>query len=286
MKAHTVTGGGGVQIYVEETGNSAGPPILFLHGFSQCRLAWSKQLHSDLAADFRLVAMDIRGHGRSEKRRDVYGDAQLWADDVAAVIRTLGLDHPILSGWSYGGIVIGDYLRAYGEDDIGGIQLVGGATKLGSAEALAVIGPAFLALVPGFFSTDAEESVAALEALIRLCVHGEPAPADLYFMLGYNVLVPPHVRQGLFARSVSNDDLLPRLRKPVLITHGQEDAVVLPAAAEQHAQLLAHAQLSLYPDVGHTPFWEDAPRFNQELRAFAQTCRDTGLVRAEDGSAG
>ena len=273
VKAHTVTGGGGVQLYVEETGNPAGQPILFIHGLSQCRLAWSKQLHSDLAADFRLVAMDIRGHGRSEKRRDVYDDAQLWADDIAAVIQTLELDHPILSGWSYGSLVIADYLRAYGEDEIGGIQLVDAVTKLGSEEALAVLGPALLALVPGFFSTDAEESVAALEALLRLCTHGEPAPTDLYFMLGYNVIVPPHVRQGLFARSVSNDDLLPRLRKPVLITHGREDAVVLPAAAEQHAQLIAHAQLSLHPDVGHHPFWEDAPCFNQELRAFARTCR-------------
>src|SRR5713226_7977069 len=106
MKAHTVTGGGGIQLHVEETGNPDGRPILFIHGFSQCRLAWGKQLNSDLANDFRLVAMDIRGHGLSAKPRDAYGDAKLWADDVHAVIGVLGLDRPILSGWSYGGVII------------------------------------------------------------------------------------------------------------------------------------------------------------------------------------
>ncbi len=270
MQAHTVYGGGGIRLHVEETGPRDGRPLLFIHGFSQCRLAWAKQVHSDLADDFRLVAMDIRGHGLSEKPRDAYGDAQLWAEDVQAVIDTLGLDHPILSGWSYGGVILCDYLRVYGEQRIGGIHFVGAATKLGSEAALAVLGPEFLSLVPGFFSTDAEESVRSLEHwLHHLVMHEEPSPTDLYCFLGYNVIVPPYVRQGLFSRALDNDDLLRQLRKPVLITHGQHDATVLPAAAEQHAALIGHAQVSHYPNVGHAPFWEDAPRFNRELRAFA-----------------
>ena len=71
MQTSTVTGGGGLKLHVQETGNPNGKAILFIHGFSQCRLAWNKQLHSDLAPDFRLVAMDIRGHGLSDKPRDV-----------------------------------------------------------------------------------------------------------------------------------------------------------------------------------------------------------------------
>jgi non-heme chloroperoxidase len=98
MNARKVTGGGGLQLYVEETGNPNGRPILFIHGFSQCRLAWSKQLDSDLAQDFRLIAIDIRGHGLSEKPREAYNDSKLWADDVQAVIQTLGLNRPVLSG--------------------------------------------------------------------------------------------------------------------------------------------------------------------------------------------
>ena len=89
MKTYTVTGGGGLKLHVQETGNPNGKSILFIHGFSQCRLAWNKQVHTDLAKDFRLVVLDIRGHGLSEKPRDVYGDSKLWADDVHAVITTL-----------------------------------------------------------------------------------------------------------------------------------------------------------------------------------------------------
>jgi len=270
MKAHTITGGGGIQLHVEETGNRRGRPILFIHGFSQCRLAYSKQMHSDLAKDFRLVAMDIRGHGLSDKPRDAYGDSKLWAEDVRAVIQALRLDQPILSGWSYGGVIICDYVRFHGEDRIGGINLVGAVSKLGSDAAFAVISKEFLGIAPGFFSNDVQESMKSLTAFMRMCVRKEPAPHDFYLALGYNTIVPPYVREGLFSRTLENDDLLPKLRKPVLITHGARDAIVLPEAARQHARAIPHAKLSLYPNVGHAPFVENAPRFNRELRAFVK----------------
>ena len=44
-----------------------------------------------------------------------YTDAALWADDVAAIIDQLGLERPVLVGWSYGAFVICDYIRAYGQ---------------------------------------------------------------------------------------------------------------------------------------------------------------------------
>ncbi len=270
MKAQKVIGGGGIELHVEETGNRKGRPILFIHGFSQCRLAWAAQMNSDLAKDCRLVAMDLRGHGLSAMPRDAYGDSKLWADDVHAVIQRLRLDRPILSGWSYGGLVICDYVRVYGEDGIGGINLVGAITKVGTEAALAVISKEFLALAPGFFSNTVEESVKSLGAFMGLCAPRTPAPRDFYLALGYNTVVPPYVRQGLFSRQLTNDDLLPTLRKPVLITHGLKDAIVSPEAARQHAKAIPHATLSLYPGVGHTPFSENAPRFNRELRALAK----------------
>ena len=83
MKHHTIVGGGGTRLRVVETGNPQGQPVLFIHGFSQCSLCWSRQLDSDLADDYRLVAMDMRGHGGSDRPRDGYDDTRLWADDVA-----------------------------------------------------------------------------------------------------------------------------------------------------------------------------------------------------------
>ena len=147
MKHHRITGAGNTSLHVVETGAPAGRAILFIHGLSQCWLQWARQLNSDLADDYRLVAMDLRGHGQSDKPPEGYADARLWADDLRSVIQALQLDHPILCGWSYGPLVILDYVRHYGEDNIGGIQFVGGVTKLGSEAAVSVLSAEFLNLV-------------------------------------------------------------------------------------------------------------------------------------------
>ena len=269
MNHHNITGGGGIQLHVIEAGNSNGRAILFIHGFSQCSLAWTRQLNSDLANDHRLVAMDLRGHGLSDKPRDAYNDSRLWADDVNAVITTLKLDRPILSGWSYGSLPILDYIRHYGEDSIGGVQFVGGISKLGSEDAASVITPEFLGLCPGFFSTETEDSVRSLESLIRMCFVQAPSNEELYLMMGFNAAVPPYVRQALFSRSFDNDDLLPKIRKPVLLTHGAADLIVKPAIVEKHKALIPHAQVHLMQNAGHAPFWDDTITFNERLRAFA-----------------
>ena len=105
VPAHTVIGGGGVRIHVEEAGNPQRPPVLFIHGFSQSLLSWFRQLESQpLSGQLRLFAMDSRGHGRSDKPLDpnAYDDSAQWAADVNNVITGLGLNQPVLCGWSYG----------------------------------------------------------------------------------------------------------------------------------------------------------------------------------------
>lgn len=270
MQHHMIAGGGGNRLHLVETGNPQGQAILFIHGFSQCSLAWNRQLSSDLTRSNRLVAMDMRGHGSSDRPRSGYDNSRLWADDVDAAIRELKLDRPILCGWSYGPLVILDYIRHYGETQIGGIHFVGAVTKLGSEAAVSVLTPELLALVPGFFSSDVAESVSSLESLLRLLFVREPSETDLYMMLGYNVSVPPFVRQALFSRVLDNDDLLPTIRKPVLITHGAKDAIVKKEAVEQHSAGLGHAQIDLMPDAGHAPFWDAAASFNRRLATFAE----------------
>src|SRR6266446_6269434 len=70
-------------------GNPRGRPIVFIHGFSQCWLQWNRQTNSSLVEDYRLVALDMRGHDLSDKPRDGYDDSKQWADDVNA--RDLGI---------------------------------------------------------------------------------------------------------------------------------------------------------------------------------------------------
>ena len=278
MRTHNVIGGGGTRLHVLETGNQQGQPILFLHGFSQCGLCWGRQLDSDLAANHRLVAMDLRGHGLSDKPRDAYADSKLWADDVHAVLQTLRLEQPILCGWSYGPLVILDYVRHYGQDAVAGLHFIGGISKLGSEEALSVLTPEFLANVPGLLSADAEESVRAIDALLDLCMATGLSAAERYTMLGWNVHVPPHVRQALFARAFDNDDLLPTIRKPVLITHSRAETIVKPSVVDQHHAAIPDAQLHWTTESGHAPFWDDAAAFNRRLDEFsAYTQRVTGI---------
>lgn len=131
---------------------------------------------------------------RQEGRR--YTDARLWADDVNAVIEALTLDDPILCGWSYGPLVILDYIRHYGEERIGGIQFVGAITKLGTDDAMSALSPEVLSLVPGFFATEVEQSVRSLQSLLQLFFAKDPSAEERYLMLGYNLSVPPYVRRG------------------------------------------------------------------------------------------
>jgi len=237
-------------------------------------LQWSRQMNSRIAEDYRLIALDMRGHDLSDKPPNGYDDLKLWADNFEAVIKALNLDHPVLSSWSYGPLVFLDRIRHYGEDRIGGHHFVGAVTKLGSDEASSVLTPESLGGVPQFLSTDTEMSVRGLQGLLGLCFTQRPSPSELYLVLGYNVSVPLYVRQWLFSRSFSNDDPLPTIRSPVLITHGAADAIVKPAAVEQHKAAMHHAQVQLMATTGHRAFWDDASmnacmRFAKAFRAIA-----------------
>jgi non-heme chloroperoxidase len=189
---HTVRGGGGLRLHVREWGRADGPPILFIHGLSQSHLCWAKQYESALADEFRLVAYDLRGHGMSQAPLEAehYTDGQLWADDVAAIIRQLGLDRPVLVGWSYGGFVICDYLRAHGQDRIGAIDFVGGAVKLGEAAFGTLIGPGFLDHFAGLTADDLPTNIQAVRGLVK----GWPArpfpPEEVETLLCSSMTVP------------------------------------------------------------------------------------------------
>ncbi len=271
-RTHTVTGAGGVDLCVDETGNENGRPILFVHGWAQSRRSWRKQLDSDLASEYRLVALDNRGHGDSGKPRGAYDDPEHWAGDLQAVIDELALDQPVLVAWSYGGLIVSDYLSVEGDDDIAGVNLVGAISEKGTDDAARFGGEEFVALADDLFSTDAETSTEALSAFLDICV-ADPLPADeKYFMLGFNAACPPRVRQALQERSAVHEETLRNLDVPVLVTHGEEDQVVLPGAGEKNASLVPDAELSRYADVGHSPFWEAPERFNEELRAFVERC--------------
>ena len=272
---HTVRGGGGLRLHVREWGQEDGPPFLFIHGLSQNHLCWAKQYQSTLAEEFRLVAYDLRGHGMSQAplEPEHYTDGRLWADDLAAIIDQLRLDRPVLVGWSYGGFVICDYLRAHGQDRIGAVNLVGGVVTLGPAAFGTLIGPGFLDHFPDVAADDLPTNILGMRALVK----GWPArpypPEEVETLLCSGMTVPARIRANLGAREIDGDDVLRALQVPLLVSHGRADTVVLPAMAEHVLAICPVAEASWYDGVGHTPFLEDPDRFNRELAALTRRAR-------------
>ncbi len=267
MKVHTVRGGGGLRLHVREWGKADGPPILFIHGWSQNHLAWARQYESPLASEFRLIAYDLRGHGMSEAPTEPghYTDGKLWADDVAAIIEELHLDRPVLVGWSYGGFVICDYVRAFGQERIAAINFVEGAVKLGEAAFGTLIGPAFLDNFVGATADDLPTNIAAMRSFVKACVVKPVPDDDLQTAMCWNITVPAAIRASLAAREIDGDDVLAALEVPLLVTQGRADTVVLPAMAEHVLDTCPTAEASWYEGTGHVPHLEDSERFNREL---------------------
>jgi non-heme chloroperoxidase len=267
MKVHEVRGGGGLRLHVREWGKADGPPILFIHGWSQNHLCWGKQYDSALADEFRLVAFDLRGHGMSEAPPgpEHYTDAALWADDLAGIIDELALDRPVLVGWSYGGFVICDYLRVYGQGRIAGVNFAGGGVKLGEAAFGTLFGPGFLDHFADATADELPTNIRGMRAFLRACL-AKPVPDDDFeAALCWNMVVTPQVRASLAARKIDNDDVLAALQAPVLVSQGRADTVCLPAMAEHILATCPAAEASWYDGVGHTPHLEEPERFNREL---------------------
>jgi len=269
---HTITGGGGLQLAVHEYGQPHGKPILLIHGFSQCHLGWSKQYQSHLADEFRLVCLDNRGHGMSEKPTapEHYTQADLWADDVQAVITGLALRKPILAGWSYGGIIINDYLAKYGPDTVGGINYVCAAVLMGVDKAANTFGSGFTDHVAGLCSENLGDNIRALRLFLRAVFARQPSQDEFEALVAFNMVVPPAVRLGLVSRAIDRDEVMQALTVPVLVTQGEKDTLVLASHTEHLLSCIPHAQASVYAGIGHAPPVEEPERFNRELAVFAR----------------
>jgi pimeloyl-ACP methyl ester carboxylesterase len=270
---HTVLGGDGLALHVREWGPPDGPPVLFVHGWSGNQMCWRHQVDSALVEEFRVVALDLRGHGMSDRPLDAgrYQDARLWAADIAAVIEQLNLERPTLVGWSYGGFVICDYLRAYGESAVSAINFVGAAVNLN--ERFDDIGPAFLSNAPAGADPDLPTRIAALRRFWRSMSADPLDSTDFETGLCGSVSVPPQVLGALISRQIDSDPVLAQTTVPILVSHGRHDQIVLPSMAEHILQACPTARASWYDRVGHVPFAEDPSRFNHELAELTRSSR-------------
>lgn len=275
MNSHSIRGGGDLRLHVREWGNPSGIPILLIHGWSASHMVWNYQYQSALRDEFRLVALDLRGHGMSDMPDGVehYNSETLWADDVASIIEYLNLDRPVLVGWSYGGLVIGDYVRRHGESGISGVNYVGAAVALNAEAMQDLLGPGFLDHVEDATQPDLPGNIEAIRKFLRELVVTPMKSDDHERALAFNMTVPPTVRGNMLQRAVDTTDVLARMNVPVLVTQGRQDQHVLPAMAERILEVCPTARVSWFEDVAHMPFMEDWQRYNTELADFARAAR-------------
>ena len=121
-------------VYEEAPGDE--PPILLVHGWCCDHTYFVPQFEHFASRGHRVVAVDLRGHGRSDKPQQGY-TMQLFADDLAWICQRIGVEKPVVVGHSMGGIVAFDLAARY-PDMTSAVVMLDAAVVLPSAARAAI----------------------------------------------------------------------------------------------------------------------------------------------------
>lgn len=271
--ARMVEGGGGLPIAVTEMGNPNGRGILFLHSLISSSAVWEKQLVPALADQFRLVAMDLRGHGSSAKPHSayLYRASRPWGDDVAAVISASELKEPIIVASGFGGLVAMDYIRHHGSSDLGGLVLVGTTAGLLPPPPPAEETPERLARIERSRSVDQRVILEWTKGFMDFLIGQGPLPSDEVERLTVSAMLVPHyVRRFVRGRPTDNSDLAKELDLPLLFVVGTKDlSAKLEDVRAARRATVGNGDLEVFEGGGPLLFWYDPERFNRTLADFA-----------------
>lgn len=248
----------GAVIAFEEHGG--GRPIVLLHGITESRRAWDPVLDG-LAAHARVVGIDLRGHGASE-RRPPY-DAVTMAGDVRAVVDALDLETPLVVGHSMGGVVASAY-GGLGHPARGLVNIDQPLELGGFKAALDPIRPVLEGDEAGF-----REAVAMvfgvldgpLPATERARLDAIASP-EQDVVLGVWGTVLDHSTEELDAMVL---ELLAGLRSPYLAIHGSDPGV---AYVEWFLARVTNARIEVWPEHGHYPHLVDPAHFVARVEQF------------------
>jgi len=272
-----VEGADGVPLNMVTAGNPENPAILLIHGIGQSHYSFVHQLNSALAEDFYLVTFDLRGHGASGKpwEPEAYTDYRKWAGDVNAILDASGAQRPIALGWSYGTLVLMDYLREFGSDRLAGIVLTGALGGVMPFEMPDDDDPEmqrFAEVRKLQMSNDFDDRRRAAESMVDMLT-AIPIPEpyrEIFINAGF--MFPLYARQPMISRNLANDDMLEELQKlPVLLMIGSEDGPITVRDAPVLAGRYDNIAHIGYEGVGHSVFFETPEPFNRDLRQFADT---------------
>src|SRR5262245_44163176 len=252
--ASTVTASDGTQIYYKAWGK--GPVVTFSHGWPLNADAWDGQMLFLAQNGFRVVAHDRRGHGRSSQASSG-NDMNSYADDLAAVIEALDLNHVTAVGHSTGGGEVARYIGRHGTDRVAKVVLIS-------------------AVPPLMLKTDRNPDGLPIELFdgLRASVMKDRSQFYHDFAAPFFGTNRPgaKVSQGILdqfwawsmqsglknsyesIKAFSETDFTEDLKKfdvPTLIMHAGDDQLVPVGHAEMSARLVKGAKVNIYAGAPH-----------------------------------
>ena len=262
----------GLRFHLTDWGPATGPALLLLHGVTGHARTWDAEAAA-LAARYRVIALDQRGHGDSDPAPD--GDYSLTtlAGDIAAIVDALGLTRVSIVGLSLGGRIAIVYAALHPERverlvvvDIGPDIAPAGRTRVGTMMARS---PERFASVEEAIAQARAANPRYIEALLRERVtHGLRRLPDGGYAWKYDRVIRDAVRTGRWREDLDVWPLWTSVTCPTLVVRGAESDVLSREIAKQMLEARPQTRLVEVPGAGHTVPGEQPAQFLELLRAF------------------
>jgi pimeloyl-ACP methyl ester carboxylesterase len=254
----------GTRLFYKDLG--AGPAILFVHAWSLNSAMWEYQMAAALDAGYRCVALDRRGHGRSDVASDGYHLDGL-ADDLAALVDRLGLTRFAVVAHSLGVAEVVRLISRRPDLQVERLVFSGSVTPGAAAAAGSPLVEDTIAQLradrPGWFRAGGDAYFGLPGAVI--------SPGVVEDTL-VNILQTPLEVQEVCLRTMLAVDAareLAGITQPVLLLHGDRDAsCALDLTGRPTAALLVDADLRVYQGAGHGLYVTHKERYNADLLHF------------------
>lgn len=263
----------GAKIYYEDHGE--GQPILLVHGWLCSSRFWQKNI-PELAKRFRVVAVDLRGHGNSSKILSGHTVRQ-YGHDLRQVIEHLGLENTLLAGWSLAGAVVLSYYQQYSRDSrLKALGLIDSCPFPFSAaewnnHALRDYNFDRMHMTFALYTADPRKFVSDF----RDRIFGQKLPAaETDWVIGEMMKTPPWIAEAIYSDFLMSDlaKTLPMVQVPVVVFAGNSG--VFPngiAMGKTLAGRAVNGTFVPFEDAGHMLFYEQPEKFNAALAAFIKS---------------